>query len=257
MENKIKACLIDLDGTLYVDNECIPGAANTVQELRDRKILLRFVTNTTNKSRVSLQKKLQSVGVTADLQEIYSPSVAAAQFLKLRPETRCWVLTGGDAKEDFHGINLTDQNPNVIVVGDLMKDFTFELLNRVFRRLLEGAELIALQKNRYWKTSGELTMDAGPFIAALEYASGREAKVVGKPSKEFFSLALEGLGLKPEEVAMVGDDFEMDIGGAQRAGLKTILVQTGKFRRELFQQSLIIPDALLNSIAELPEWLDG
>jgi HAD superfamily hydrolase (TIGR01458 family) len=256
MENKIRACLIDLDGTFYVDNECIPGAVNALQQLRDQKILLRFVTNTTNKSRISIQKKLQTFGVEILPLEIYSPSIAAAQFLRQRPETRCWVLTRGDAKEDFHGINLTDHNPNVIVVGDLMEDFTFELLNRVFRKLLEGAELIALQKNRYWETSGELTMDAGPFIAALEYASGREARVVGKPSAEYFSLALEGLGLKPEEVVMVGDDVEMDIGGAQKAGLKTVLVQTGKFRKELFQRSLITPDALLNSIAELSEWID-
>jgi HAD superfamily hydrolase (TIGR01458 family) len=245
-----------LDGTLYLDNECIPGALESLQQLRDRKILLRFVTNTTNKSRVSLQKKLQSFGLEVHPQEIYSPSLAAAQFLRKRLETRCWLLTQGDTKEDFHGINLTDQNPNVIVMGDLMEDFSFKLLNRVFRKLLEGAELIALQKNRYWETSGELTMDAGPFIAALEYASGREAKVVGKPSAEFFSLALEGLGLWPEEVAMVGDDVEMDIGGAQKAGLKTILVQTGKYRKDLFQRSLITPDALLNSIVELSEWLD-
>ena len=180
-----------------------------LQQLRDRKILLRFVTNSTNKSRISIQKKLQTFGVAALPQEIYSPLFAAAQFLRKRPEARCWLLTRGDAKEDFYGIDLTDQNPNVIVVGDLMKDFTFDLLNRVFRKLLEGAELIALQKNRYWETSGELTMDAGPFIAALEYASGREARLVGKPSSEFFSLALEDLGLKPEEVAMVGDDVEV------------------------------------------------
>jgi HAD superfamily hydrolase (TIGR01458 family) len=114
-----------------------------------------------------------------------------------------------------------------------MEDFTVELLNRVFRKLLEGAELIGLQKNRYWETSGELTLDAGPFIAALEYASGREARVVGKPSAEFFSLALEDLGLKPEEVAMVGDDVEVDIGGAQKVGLKTVLVETGKYRGSL------------------------
>jgi ribonucleotide monophosphatase NagD (HAD superfamily) len=100
-------------------------------------------------------------------------------------------------------------------------------------------------------------MDAGPFIAALEYASRREARVMGKPSAEFFSLALEDLGLKPEEVAMVGDDVEVDIEGAQKMGLNTALVQTGKYRRELFQRSRITPDILLKSIAELPEWLDG
>jgi HAD superfamily hydrolase (TIGR01458 family) len=256
MDKKIKACLIDLDGTLYVDDQCVAGAIDSLQQVRERKIILRFVTNTTNMSRSSLQKKLQMFGIEALPQEIYTPSVAAAQFLRQRPQTRCWVLTRGDAIEDFTGINLTDQNPNVIVVGDLMEDFTFALLNRVFRKLVEGAELIALQKNRYWETSGKLTMDAGPFIAALEYASGKEARIMGKPSAEFFSRAVEDLGLKPEEVAMAGDDVEVDVGGAQKVGLKTVLVQTGKYRSELFQRRGITPDALLKSIAELPGWVD-
>src|SRR5207247_6470655 len=132
-----------------------------------------------------------------------------------------------------------------------MSGFTFELLNDLFRKLLGGAELVALQKNMYWLTEGKLTIDAGAFVAALEYASGKTAHLVGKPSCDFFNLALANIGLPASRVAMVGDDIEADIEGAQGAGLKAILVKTGKFQEEV-QKVGIPPDALIESIADLP-----
>jgi phospholysine phosphohistidine inorganic pyrophosphate phosphatase len=116
---------------------------------------------------------------------------------------------------------------------------------------MDGADLIALQRNRYWRREDGLALDAGPFVAALEYASGRSATVVGKPEAGFFRLALEDLGLGPHEVAMVGDDAEADVVGAQAAGLKGILVRTGKYRPETEGR----PDLVLESFAALPEAL--
>jgi len=133
------------------------------------------------------------------------------------------------------------------VVGDLGEGFTYERLNPAFRHLMQGAELLALQKNRYWQTEAGLSMDAGPFVAALEYASGKRASVVGKPERDFFRLALEDLGLEAHEVAMVGDDTEADVIGAREAGLMGIQVRTGKWQGDAAEA-----DFVLDSIADLP-----
>jgi len=252
MLQDIKGFLLDLDGTLYTDNTVVSGAAESLDQLRRRGYSFRFVTNTTNKSRATLKKKIEGLGIPVSESEIFSAPFAAAQWLQKIPEARCWVLTRGDSSTDFEGLQLTDQDPNFIVLGDLMSGFTFELLNDVFRKLLGGAELVALQKNRYWLTEGELTIDAGAFVAALEYASGKTAHLVGKPSCDFFNLALANIGLPASRVAMVGDDIEADIEGAHGAGLKAILVKTGKFQEEDVQKVGIPPDALIESIADLP-----
>ena len=138
-----------------------------------------------------------------------------------------------------------------MLVGDLGAGFTYERLNAAFRRLVGGAELLAVQKNRYWRTREGLSLDAGPFVAALEYASGKGATIVGKPEEDFFRLALEDMGLEAHEVAMVGDDAGADVAGAQSAGLTGILVKTGKYR----PGAEGAPDLLLQSVAELPEAL--
>jgi HAD superfamily hydrolase (TIGR01458 family) len=129
------------------------------------------------------------------------------------------------------------------------------VLNGAFRRLMDGAELIALQKNRYWETAEGLSLDAGPFVAALEYATGQEAEVVGKPSDAFFELAMGDLGVTAERAAMVGDDVEADVGGAIDAGLAGVLVRTGKYREDLAKASGIDPTATVDSIADVPELL--
>jgi HAD superfamily hydrolase (TIGR01458 family) len=142
-----------------------------------------------------------------------------------------------------------------VIVGDLGESWDYEVLNSAFRQLMEGAELIALQKNRYWETAEGLSLDAGPFVAALEYASGREAEVVGKPSDAFFELALGDLGVGVDHAAMVGDDVEADVGGAIDAGVAGILVRTGKYREDLVRQTGIEPTATVDSIADVPALL--
>ncbi|PYV45402.1 MAG: TIGR01458 family HAD-type hydrolase [Acidobacteria bacterium] len=252
MLQDVKGFLVDLDGTLHTDNAAVPGVAESLDQLRGLGYSFRFVTNTTNKSRATLQKKIGGFGIPVTESEIFSAPFAAAQWLQKSPEARCWVLTRGDSITDFEGLHLTHQDPNFIVLGDLMSGFSFELLNDVFRKLFDGAELVALQKNRYWLTEGKLTIDAGAFVAALEYASGKAARLIGKPSRDFFNLAVANIGLLPKQLAMVGDDIEADIQGAQEAGLKTILVKTGKFQQEVVQKAGIQPDALIESIADLP-----
>jgi HAD-hyrolase-like len=133
-----------------------------------------------------------------------------------------------------------------------MWPFCYEVLNRGFRLVMDGAELVALQKNCYWLTADGLSLDVGPFVAAIEYATQRKAFVVGKPSPGFFELMLRDLGVEAKDAAMVGDDVETDVGGALRAGLPAILVRTGKHRADAVEASGIQPTATVGSIAEVP-----
>ena len=249
-----RAFLIDLDGVLYDDNQPIPGAAEAIAHLREKGYPFRFATNTTMHCRASLRRKLAGFGLEVGEDEIFSAPVAAARYLRQQGQPRVFLLLTEDAHRDFAGLEITDQRPDFVVVGDMGYSCNAALLNKAFRLILGGAELIALQKNRYWKTAEGLTLDAGPFVVALEYATGQQARVIGKPSPDFFRLALDDLGMAPARVAMIGDDIEVDVGGAQRAGLKGVLVRTGKFRETDLQLG-IEPDGVIDSIANLVEYV--
>jgi HAD superfamily hydrolase (TIGR01458 family) len=121
---------------------------------------------------------------------------------------------------------------------------------------MHGAKLITIHKNRFWQTEHGLQMDIGGFIDGLEYASGAKAMIIGKPSKDFFQIALDHMALQADQVAMIGDDIDADVGGAQQAGLKGILVRTGKYRQSYAEQSAVTPDLILDSVAKLPDALN-
>jgi HAD superfamily hydrolase (TIGR01458 family) len=142
-----------------------------------------------------------------------------------------------------------------VVVGDLGRDFSYDILNNAFLALRKGARLIALQKNRFWRTEKGPALDVGPWVAALEYAAETEATVVGKPNPSYFETALEDMGLPASQVAMIGDDIQSDIMGAQAVGAKTILVKTGKYELDAEQELSTQPDWIVESIADLPELL--
>ena len=238
--------LVDLDGTLYVGNEPVEGASEAVERLQASGLALRYVTNTTRKPRLAVREHLRSLGFEVEGAEIFTPARAAAGLIGDRS---CYPLVDESLLEDLRGVTLVEDSPDYVLVGDLGDGFTYARLNAAFRRLMNGAELLALQKNRYWRKEDGLSLDAGPFVAALEYASGKSATVVGKPERDFFRLALEDMGLEPHEVAMVGDDAEADVAGAQAAGLIGIQVRTGKYHPEDEAREA---DLVLDSIAELP-----
>jgi HAD superfamily hydrolase (TIGR01458 family) len=240
----IRGLLLDLDGTLYVGGEAVAGAREAVGSLKDCGFAVRYVTNTTRKPRGWVRKHLLSMGIEVDEAEIFTAARAAAGRIGAGT---CFALVDDSLLADLAGLNLTDDHPDYVLVGDLGEGFTYERLNPAFRHLMEGAELLALQKNRYWQADVGLSLDAGPFVAALEYASGKEASVIGKPERDFFRLALQDLGLAAQEVAMVGDDAEADVIGAKRAGLVGIQVRTGKWRSDANEADLVI-----GGIADLP-----
>ena len=252
---KLEGLLIDLDGVLYVGDQALPGAVDAMSYLREQGYPLRFLTNTTMRSRFALVQKLRGLGIHAETEEMFSTCVVATHWLREHGITRIHPLIPRAAQEDFAEFQITDDQPEAVVVGDLGSEFTFDVLNHAFRLIRDGARLIALQKNRFWQRNDGIALDVGPFVVALEYATEKKASVIGKPTAAYFETALRDLGLPADQVAMVGDDIHNDIAGGQAVGLKTILVKTGMYRSDDVERADCRPDWTLDSVGDLPTLL--
>ena len=256
LDRKPKGVLLDLDGTVWDDElRPYPGAADAVRWLRESDIAVRFVTNTTRLTRTTLADMLSERGIPASPRDVFTATLAGVVWLRERGLERVAVLLPDRALEELSGFELVEAHPQALLVGDLGPGWSFEVMNRAFHWLLDGAEFLALHRNPYWKTEGEQLLDAGAFVAALEYASGRTATLVGKPSPVLFEAAARSLGLEPKQLLMVGDSLDADIAGACAAGCPSVLVRTGRFDAAELAGTSTPPDAVVGSIQELPATL--
>lgn len=254
--NSIRGVLLDIDGVLHVSMQPVNGAATTLSWLAEQGYEICFVTNTTTLARQTLCQRLQQIGLPIEEQRLITAPVATANYIRQHfPGKRCWVLSKGDTASDFEGIELVDSRADVVVIGGAEELLTYETMNQAFRMLMDGAALLAMHTNLYWRTKEGLRLDSGPFVRALELASGKEAVVLGKPNRAFFEQALISIGVAAHEAIMVGDDIDNDIRGAQQAGIRGILVCTGKHNEHSPQLQHIQPEAILPSIADLVNWL--
>ncbi|NLH26491.1 MAG: TIGR01458 family HAD-type hydrolase [Methanomicrobiales archaeon] len=254
-----EAFLIDLDGVLSVGGAPVPGAIAAISYLRENGYPFRFVSNTTRKSRVTISRQLESMGFEIPVSHIFTPSMAAVSYVTGKAGTDAAILTTPDVSAEIvrGGIQNREDSPRFVIVGDGGDLFGYSVLNKAFRLIMGGAELIALEKDRYWMGDDGLMLSAGPFVAALEFATGTRAAVMGKPSREFFMRSLASMNADPARTVMIGDDIITDIGGAAAAGLSGILVRTGKFRQEALAGATVIPKRIISSIAELPRLLSS
>jgi HAD superfamily hydrolase (TIGR01458 family) len=251
------ALLLDIDGVLYVGDEPIPGAVKALKELRSEVGAIRLVTNTSSVSRQTVIDRVREYGFDIEPEEVLTPAAMAVRYCRAQGYEKVNLMVAKSLREDLEEIDVvgTDEQADAIVLGDLGSMFNADTLNLAFRQLMDGADLIALQHNRYWRRADDLVLDVGAYAAALEYASGVETIVVGKPSKEFFEMALADAGTEADNAVMVGDDIEGDVGGGLGDGIASILVRTGKFTEAKFAESEIEPTAVIDSIADLPALL--
>lgn len=248
--------MLDLDGTLYVGQHAIPGAIACLKQLRERDIQLRFLTNTTTKSQDELIAQLRVMGFSLEDDELISAPVAAKLELmalqrKWRRPLRIWPVVADGIKQDFSEFSWDEQKPDYVILGDIGDAWDLTLVNRLFNVMHNGAELIALHKNRFWQTEAGLNADIGFFVAGLEYVCNKTASVMGKPNRAFFQRVLDSAGVEASNALMVGDDLDSDVGGAQQMGIRACLVKTGKYRESYVDQSTIKPSYIIPSIADL------
>lgn len=273
----VRALVLDADGVLVRVGAPIPGSMAALARLDALGIPYRIVTNFSSAHRETLAARFSSDGMTIGPERIVSAASAAASYTALRHAGRpLLVLSAPDALREFDGqrlvhvseVDALEGGVAAVVVGDAGDDLPFGHLDVAFRAVRRGAELVAMHRNPWWQTRRGETLDSGAIVAGLEYATGRRAVLCGKPSRVVFRQAVRSLAgdlglrrLPAGSVAMVGDDLVADVQAAQRAGLRGVLVLTGKHGpRDVAtlagRRSGTRPDAIAPSLAGLVGALD-
>jgi len=255
----VDGLLLDLDGVCYVGDEPVPGAREALERFATAGLPVRFVTNTTKRSLDEVAAGIARLGLPIAREQIVTAPRAALAWLRDRGLPRCRLVVSETLLAEFAEVPRDDETPEVVVLGDPGDIWTHELLQELFEQIMAGADLVALHKGRYWQTGAGLRLDIGAYVAGLEHATGKQARIMGKPSCDFFLQAVAALGLPAgvaggrTRVAMVGDDVISDVAGAQTCGLKGVLVRTGKYREEAVRRSGVRPDLVVDSLADLPD----
>jgi HAD superfamily hydrolase (TIGR01458 family) len=250
--------LLDIDGVLAVSWEPIPGSVEALAAFRREGVPFRLITNTTTHTRRALSDTLGAAGFEVDPHEIVTAVTATARYLREEhPGANVFVLTDGEPGEDLAGVSRAarPEEADVLVLGGACDAFAYDVVNRIFRRVMDGAALVGMHRNMYWRTADGWELDGGAYIAGIEEAAGVTATICGKPAAAYFRAALELLGVPAGRVAMVGDDVVNDIVGAQAVGCTGVLVRTGKYRDGDLAKAG--PDAVVDALADVPDWLRG
>jgi len=256
----VRGLLLDLDGVFYVGDVPLPGQAGAIDAFRALGLAVRVVTNTTVISRAMLLERLERLGVPVSPDEVFTPAALARRVMEDSGGVRYRLLGAPEIAGDLGPERLLpadDGHPDWVVLGLHEPSLHPDALTTALRDLLGGARLLALHANRIWKTPGGIRPGLGAWVRALEYAANVQALVVGKPSAAFFGTALADLGLAAAEVLMVGDDAETDVGGAQRVGMRGVLVLTGKTDTDRLRRSGVRPDLVVEDVAELARRMCG
>ena len=252
----MEGVLLDIDGVLAVSWEPIPGAAGTIDWLREHGIAFRLVTNTSSETRKGIAGKLVESGISVEPTEVITAVVATGDYLKIHhPGARIFVLSDEESLEDLGEVELVNRDADVVVLGGAGEVFSYGNVNLAFQMLMGGAAFVAMHRSVYWKTAEGLKLDGGAYVRGLEEATGQRAVVCGKPAADFFEAALRALGLPAERVVMIGDDVVTDVLAAQSVGLTGVQVRTGKFRPQDLGRPGGKPDHVIGSIADLPRLL--
>jgi HAD superfamily hydrolase (TIGR01458 family) len=223
----IKALLLDIAGVLEQDGEAIAGSPEAVSRLRKKGYQLRFITNSSRRSRHTLCQDLRRLGYSLTEDDVFTAPLAIRHYLE-RKQLSALLLVDAALEAEFAG--LTAYPRQAVVVCDAGEGFTYAALNRAFQAVMDGAPLLAVGDNRYFRAGGKYWMDAGPFVRAIEYAAGVQAQILGKPAAGFFHAATAAMDCEPGSTLMVGDDVHADVVGALEAGLSACLVRSGKYR---------------------------
>ena len=252
ISENINGLLIDLEGVLYSDNQLIPGSIDVIKELKREGLKLRFLTNTTTAPRKIIFKKLLNFGFDIEEKEIFTPIIATKNYLRDNTVKKISLVTNIEIIEEFKEYEITQKDPEAIIMGDVYKNFNWDILDRIFKLVyINNAALIALHQNKYCMRDGQVSLDLGPFVRAIEYASNKKSILMGKPEKNFFDLTIKDMEISKEAVFMIGDDIISDIKGAKDFGIKAIQVKTGKYQKEDCSDKFTQPDFRIDSIINL------
>lgn len=224
----IRNYLFDLDGCIWFGDELAPGAAELVADLRAAGVRLGFLTNTSSTDAAGVAEKLTGLGIPAEPDDVVTPMSVLMHQDVFRGSPRVLVV-GTDTIGELIAANgpeivVRAEDADVVVVGK-DEQLTYDTLAEATQALCLGAHLVALNLDPSVPAAGGRTIPGvGAIVAALSTASGAVPLLVGKPSVTFFEHALQHFGMDPKSTVMVGDRADVDIRGARRLDLATVLI---------------------------------
>lgn len=255
MKNIIDTILFDLDGTLYEKGRPIKTAVNTIEILRKERMKMGSITNTDGWPVKYIHNGLIDMGFNISIDEIFTPIAAVKEFFVNNPDKSCYCLVNDKVLKSFKNLNMDDINPDYVVIGDFSDKISYEEINKVFRFIMNGSLILALSKTKYYFQDNGININTGAFVSMFENACDKEAILLGKPSKEFFNIALSHLGSISSKTLVVGDDFTVDVVGAKSINAISVLVKTGHYNEDLINKSKVKPDYIIEDITKLPSLL--
>ena len=252
--NKI-LLLIDFDGVVKLGNSPAPDAKAFFNFINKNKIPACILSNSTLRTGELIKEFFVSNGINLQIPALTAFDATLTYVKKNYKKVQ--VYCRDYLKHHFEGM-IDEDNPEAVIIGDIEDKWTYQIMNDIFKKVFNGTDLIAMHKNKYWNPSGELLIDAGAFITGIEFSSGKEAKLMGKPSSHYFNSALEIIGGNPEEeFFMIGDDAENDVKAAQDLGGKGILIYTGKTKFPFDSNLGIKPDYEVHTLNEAIDLLSA
>jgi 4-nitrophenyl phosphatase len=254
IDKMIKGYIFDMDGVIWDGDKKIPHAVERINEIIASGKKYVFMTNNALRSRETYVKRLKEFGIKTDISHIIIASYAAGLYINEKTgHSKVYVLGTDEMKKELEsaGHKVVEKGADFVVVG-LDKGLNYDKIDKAFINLQNGAELIACAPDLTYLQNGEIHIGSGAFARALEFATGKELTIIGKPSSVIMKLATDMLGLKSEEILGVGDKIPTDILAAKKAGMKTALVLTGETTLKEAQESEIKPDYVIKDLRELP-----
>lgn len=251
----IDTIIFDLNGTLYERGIAINGANDTIQKFREKKFNLSFITNTDGRSIEAVYQAVLKKGLDIKRDELYTPVTAVKIFVEQHKDKSFYPLVHDDVLEDLKQINFNDTNPDFVIIGDFCDKVSYHEINKVFRMIKNGADIIALSKTLWYIDVDGYSINTGLFVKMFEIACDKEAILMGKPSLEYFKMALKRTDSKPENTIIVGDDINTDILGSKKINATAVLVRTGVFDEERLNSAHFKPDYIIDNVNKLKDLL--
>lgn len=247
--------LLDMDGVIYRGSRLIPGASDFINRLRNNGIPFRFLTNNSQRARRDVVMKLHRLGIKATEEEVFTCAMATARFMAAqKPGGTAYVIGEHGLAAALHrnGYSVVDHDADFVVVGE-GRTLTFEMIERGVRLVSKGARLIATNLDPNCPTDQGIRPGCGAIVAMIEKATGVQAFSVGKPSPVMMRAARKEMGLRTDEMIMVGDTMETDILGAVQMGYRSVLVLSGGTRKQDLQRFAYQPDLVVDHIGMIPD----
>jgi NagD protein len=249
-----KGFLIDMDGVIYKGSEPIPGAVKFINTLRENNYPFLFLTNNSQRTSRDVCYKLRKIGFNVNDEDIFTCAMATARYLASRKQNgTAYVIGEGGLLNELHqaGYSIVEDHPDFVIIGE-GRTIMLESVDKAINMIMNGSKLVATNLDPNCPVgNGKFRAGCGAFVSMLEFATGKQAFSVGKPSPVMMRMARKTLGLGTDDTIMIGDTMGTDILGAGSMGFTTVLTLSGVTNKADLDHYGYSPDFVINSVKDL------